>query len=661
MLRAFRSGRRTPTASPVTPLPFRLPALLFSLCALLLAPSTARSDPPPAELFDRRDQVSDVRISEDGRFFSYLTPAKENYYDLNLHDLQTKDTWKINLGGYEVFSYEWIDATRMVMQYSTGSRQVYDAAVNKITGTIQPYGVFLQFVSSLRRDPDLFVCRYYEEASNSGGRTGLGIVNIKLNGMMMAGANNRRYNVKEWIDIPEGEHHSTFVDKDGEVRLLTVYRNKKLSFRYRSSPSASWQELPLDHETTDVIGFPDDTDYIYLTRYAEDAHSSRLHRYRVSTDDFGPALFEDPNYSLSDAWLTQVRQADGKTRVLALSYHRDVLVQRAIDPVFAEVQKIVNAKLPGRQNYIYNCDREVNRFVVGSQSGREPVRYVIYDRSADSFLPLPAPAPWLKPAEMSVKRPIKFTTRDGLVLEGYLSLPVPDENGGKPPLVVHPHGGPWVRDTWGYDADVQFLTTRGYAVFQPNYRGSTGYARAISKTDEWEFRKMHDDVTDGVRHVLKLGVVDPKRIAIFGGSFGGYLTLAGVAFEPDLYRCGISFAGVFDWEQLLRQSRVNRRYNQFNYDQLLKKLGDPKRQQEHFETMSPIAHVAAIKAPVFIVHGKLDGTVEYEQSTKLLSELRKHKVPHEKLFFDTEFHGLAERKNRQKFLEAVERFLDKNL
>ena len=364
---------------------------------------------------------------------------------------------------------------------------------------------------------------------------------------------------------------------------------------------------------------------------------------------------------MSESKLQRVRQPDGSSLTLALGYHRDFYAQRSIDPQFAEAQAAVNAKLPGRLNIIYDCDYNLRRYVVSSSTGREPARFVIFDRADGSFLPLPAPAPWLNPSDMSVKRPIRFPTRDGLMLEGYLSMPAPSADGSKPPLVVNPHGGPWIRDTWGYDADVQFLTTRGYAVFQPNYRGSSGYSRAISKEDEWDFLKMHNDVTDGVRHIVKMGAIDEKRIAIFGGDFGGYLAVAGAAFEPDLYRCAVTFAGVFDWEQLLGQSRMNRRYNQFNYDLLRTKLGDPKKQQERFEAMSPIAHVGAIRAPVFVVHGKLDGKFDYRQSTKLLSELKKNKVPHEKLIFDTEFHGLFERKNRQKFLEAVERFLAKNL
>ena len=172
---------------------------------------------------------------------------------------------------------------------------------------------------------------------------------------------------------------------------------------------------------------------------------------------------------------------------------------------------------------------------------------------------------------------------------------------------------------------------------------------------------MHNDVTDGVRQLIEQGVIDGDRIAIYGGSFGGYLAVAGAAFEPGLYRCAITFAGVFDWQQLIRQRWTDSKYDKFNYDVLMEKLGDPKTQEERFNAMSPINHVADIKCPVYVIHGKLDGTVNYKQSTRLLSELNAHEIPHEKLFFATEFHGFAERKNYREFLEAVETFLAKHL
>jgi acetyl esterase/lipase len=653
-----RRGWRTAFIHPTMKLPcpsLRLVALIFGLLA------TALATPPPVSDFVKRFEVSNVKISEDGRYVSFLVPAKEEYYDLCLYEPQTKQSVKLNLGGYEIWNYAWIDANRLVLHYSNGAIQVYDAKLNKITGTVASTEYFVDYISSLRRDPNLFIGRFYEQRRYAGDRTGLGVIDIRLQPKEMAGSNNRRYNVKEWIDLPKGEHHSTHWDQDGEVRLITVYRNKQLQFHYRPDAKAPWQILPLDYETTDILGFPDDPDFIYLAHYSAEAQGSRLHRYQVSTNDLGAPMFEDPEYSMSEATLMRRRQPDGTSRILALNYNRDVYVQRAIDPVFAEVQATVNGKLPGRLNTIFDCDHALKRFVVGSASGREPTRYAVFDREKAEFLPLPAATPWFKPAEMSVKRPLKFTTRDGLVLEGYLSLPATVPAGTKPPLVVYPHGGPWARDTWGYDIDVQFLTSRGYAVFQPNYRGSTGYSKAVSKDDDFAFRKMHDDVTDGVKHVLAQGVVDENRVAIYGGSFGGYLAVAGVAFEPDIYRCAITFAGVFDWKQMIRQRWSDTDYNEFAYDHLLKRLGDPATQQARFENMSPIAHIAAIKAPVFVIHGKLDTTVDYRQSTKLLSELAEHRVPHEKLFFPTEFHGFSEPKNYQKFLEAVEKFLAKHL
>jgi dipeptidyl aminopeptidase/acylaminoacyl peptidase len=639
-----------------------LRSLLRFIAPILGLFTIATGAPPPVSDFVKWPEISRAAISEDGRYVTFLTPSTRRFFDLNLYDLQTKESRKFDLGGDDVRDYWWKDEKHLVIGTENPPvyfrrYQLFDVSKNKVVANITHQRQFFHIVSSLRRDPNFFVARFYDEADASGG---LAVINTRLQPTTLGGSYNPRFNVKEWIDLPRGEHYHSIPDKDGEIRMVTIYRNKQMTLHYRAAPGAPWKDLPFDFETTSIIGFDDDPDLLYIAHYSNEAKSSRLHRYRVSTADFGPALFEDPVYSLSEASLTQVRLPNGKSRVLALSYERDVYAQRAIDPVFAEVQKAVNAKLPGRLNIVHDCDYNLHRFVIGSHSGREQVRYVIYDRQDGSFLPLPAPTPWFKPSEMSIMRPIKYTARDGLELEGYLSLPAGLPAGVKPPLVVYPHGGPWARDTWGYNNDAQFLTSRGYAVFQPNYRGSSGYSKAVSKDDDAAFRKMHDDVTDGVRHLVKQGVVDEKRLAIYGGSFGGYLAVSGVAFEPDLYRCAVTFAGVFDWKRLIRDKSSNPDFT-YAYDYYVKKLGEPSAQEERFNDLSPIAHIAAVKAPVFVVHGKLDDTVDYRQSTKLLSELSKHKVPHEKLFFDTEFHGFSERKNYEKFLTSLEKFLSKHL
>jgi dipeptidyl aminopeptidase/acylaminoacyl peptidase len=638
----------------------RLPACLLFFLSLTAAASAA---PLPVADFLRRAEISDARISEDGRYVSFLSPSRKEYYDLNVYDTRTKESKKFDLGGDDVLGYRWLDSHRILLETQNRPdyrfrQQIFDVQQGKISANLSYARQHFTLISSLRRDPALFVVYFPDDRRGS---AGLAVINTKLRPKTMAGADNSRFNVQEWIDIPKGEFHGAAADQNGEVRFVALYHDKQLHYYYRTGPSASWTALPWDYETTEFRGFTSDPDYVYVSRYTRDAQSSRLHRYRVSTQDYGPVLLEDPFYSMSDATMIEVRQPDGSLRTLALAYDRDVPTIRPIDPVYAEVMTAINAKLPGRLNFVRDCDYNLDTFVVGSTNGREPVRYAIYHRADHSFLPLPAPTPWFKPAEMSVMRPIRFKARDGLELEGYLSLPAPRPDDGKPPLVVYVHGGPWTRDKWDFDPDVQLLTSRGYAVFQPNYRGSTGYSRAISKDDEFEFRKMCDDVTDGVRQLVAQGVVDGKRIAIFGASFGGYQAIAGAAFEPDLYRCAITFAGVFDWKQLIRQAWANSDEDEFNYDRLIARLGDPARQQSRFDDMSPISHIAAIRCPVLVMHGKLDQTVDVRQSIRLLNELKAHNVPHEELFFDTEVHGFIERENRRKFLEAVESFLAKHL
>lgn len=630
------------------------------LLSLTCAGALAR---PPVGDFVKRPAVSAVQISEGGRYVAFLTPSNAHFFDLNVYDLQTRSAKKFDMGGDDVLGFEWIDADRMVVYSENrpdtrGRMRVVDIKGDKVSANLSSRHHYFQLVSSLRRDEKFFVARFFDDGQGS---QGLAVINTRLRPATMAGQNNARYNVHEWLDLPKGEHHGTMTDLDGEVRLVSIYRGKKLRFFYRASAKAAWIELPFDYEMTDVIGFTNDPDVLWVSHYSGDATSSRLHRYRVSQADFGPPLYEDARYSLSEASLLEVRTATGQARTLALHYHRDVPAQLALDAEFAAVQKAINARLPGRLNLITSCDRELKNFAVSSTSGREPARYVIYQHATGEFLPLPEPTPWFNAAAMSVMRPMKFTARDGLELDGYLSLPAASADGRKPPLVVYPHGGPWVRDTWGFDSDVQFLTSRGYAVFQPNYRGSTGFAKAVSKDDDFEFRKMHDDVTDGVRHLVSQGLVDEKRLAIYGGSFGGYLAVAGVAFEPTLYQCAVTFAGVFDWKRLIKQSWSQSDDDEFNYDRLMQRLGDPAQQEDRFLTMSPIAHIAAVRAPVLVVHGKMDTVVDYRQSTKLLAELSAHRVPHEKLFFDTEFHGFSERENYQKFLETLERFLAQHL
>lgn len=647
----------------MTALPFR-PRLLF--VALAFAATAAAARLPPTDDFVRWPEVNAVTISEDGTFLAFLSPSGRRFFNLNCTHLTSGKSEQYNLQGFDVYALNWIDDHRLLVHAFHPERldrqiATFDAKKGKVTGYLLHTRVNLNVLSHLRRDEALFLADFPAGQQYDDGRAGLAIISSKLRPTNIVGVKDQRYMVKEWLEMPGGEYRGALTDMEGELRVLVIYRDGRVNFHYRTAPDAAWQLLPFDHERTNILAFDEDPDCLYVGHYAPDSTASTLHRYRVSTGEFGPALYSDPYYSMYDASISTLRPARGKARNLALNYQRDVRVQIPLDPEFAAIQQEINALLPGRLNLIEDGDRNLNRLVVSSTSGRETPRYLIYTRQDRTLSALPEGRPWLKPEEASLMQPVRFASRDGLQLEGYLSLPAPRADGRKPPLIVNPHGGPWVRDTWGFNTEVQFFTSRGYAVFQPNYRGSTGYNAAISKADAFEFRKMHDDVTDGVQQLIRQGVVDGARVAIFGGSFGGYLAVAGAAFEPDLYRCAITFAGVFDWQQMIRQQWADSKHDRFNYDYLKAKLGDPKQQEDRFESISPINHIAAIRCPVYVIHGKLDGTVNYKQSTRLLGELAAHGVPHEKLFFDTEYHGFSEREHYRKFLEAVEAFLARHL
>ncbi|HWA24082.1 MAG TPA: prolyl oligopeptidase family serine peptidase [Lacunisphaera sp.] len=644
---------------------------------LVAAAAAAPASPPPISDFVRRPEISRVSLSEDGRYLAFLTPGKIDPYDLTVQDLETRVTTRFDMKGDYLTSYEWIDSYRMIINIRPRplfrfGRQILDVRQGKITDSLELFDSSMPFpetsvsgqqlfvISSLRRDPSQFMAWFSDFDTN---RECLAVMRLKNWPSSYLGVNgfNARYNVRKLSDTPKGEFHGAYPDKDGEIRVLKIYREHEMRFYHRSTPQDSWKPLPLDAERSAILGFDDDPDYIYLVHSTDDGPTSRLHRYRVSTNELGPPIVEDPDYSLNEASLMSHWLGAGRSRVVALTYDRDIPVQRAIDPAFAEAQAAINARLPGRINLVQSCDRDLRRFVVASASGRETPRYAVYDRTAETLQTLPAPTPWLDPAGSSLMRPIKYPTRDGLMLEGYISLPA-NSGSAKPPLVVYAHPGPWARDTWGHDPTVQMLTSRGYAVFQPNYRGSVGYSRRISQDEEFAFRKMHDDVTDGVRYLIGLGLVDQKRLAIFGRGFGGFLAVAGAAFEPDLYRCAATYGGVFDWREMVEERRENPRAERYDSDRLLKGLGDPATRSESFRQISPLSQVAAIKAAVLVAYGEQDPRVDFRQSTRLLAALRTHRVRHAKLSFPNEDNGLPlDRENEQKLLETVERFLAKYL
>lgn len=315
-------------------------------------------------------------------------------------------------------------------------------------------------------------------------------------------------------------------------------------------------------------------------------------------------------------------------------------------------------KFKGYEIAIYGNNNEEDKFIVWTGNDKLPSKFYFYDKKSGETKYLATGRPWLKEEDMATMKPIEYKSRDGLTIHGYLTLPKGVEAKNLP-VIVNPHGGPWARDVWGFNNEVQFLANRGYAVLQMNFRGSTGYGKAfwLKGSKEWG-KKMQDDITDRVNWLIKQGIADKKRVAIYGGSYGGYATLAGVAFTPDLYACAVDYVGVSNMFTFM--NTIPPYWEPFK-KQMYELVGDPVKDSALLAEVSPALHVGNIKAPLFIAQGANDPRVNKAESDQVVEALKKRGVSVEYMVKNDEGHGFANENNRIDFYKAMEKFFDKHL
>src|SRR3954466_3607299 len=257
-------------------------------------------------------------------------------------------------------------------------------------------------------------------------------------------------------------------------------------------------------------------------------------------------------------------------------------------------------------------------------------------------------------------KPVSYKSRDGLTINGYLTLPLGREPKNLP-VVVNPHGGPWYRDEWGYNPEVQFLANRGYAVLQMNFPGSTGYGRKFWEASfkEWG-KKMQDDITDGVQWLVAQGIADPKRVGIMGGSYGGYATLAGVTFTPDLYAAAVDYVGPSNLNTLLETIPP---YWEAGRQLFYQRMGDPTTPagKAQLDRQSPLNSATKIKTPLLVVQGANDPRVNKREADQIVIALRDRGFPVEYIVAPDEGHGFARPLNNMATFAAAEKLLAKHL
>jgi dipeptidyl aminopeptidase/acylaminoacyl peptidase len=346
--------------------------------------------------------------------------------------------------------------------------------------------------------------------------------------------------------------------------------------------------------------------------------------------------------------------------LLGVRYLGERQVIRALDANFAEVLEKLT-KLSDGDLAAISSDDSGQRWVASFAHDREPGLTYFYDHSTGESRLLFRPYPHLDPEALAPMTPVTITSRDGLDLHSYLTLPVGIEPAGLP-IVLLVHGGPWARDCWGFNLDVQLLANRGYAVLQVNFRGSTGYGKAFVKAAIGEFAgKMHDDLIDAVDWAVEQGYADRDRVAIFGGSYGGYATLVGVTFTPDVFAAAIDYVGISSLVNFMRTLPATARPHLANNWHLFVGNPDDPEQEADMLARSPITKVDQIRAPLLVIQGANDSRVVQAESDNLVDALRARGVEVEYMVKDDEGHGFLNPDNLIDMYRVVERFLAEHL
>jgi dipeptidyl aminopeptidase/acylaminoacyl peptidase len=465
-------------------------------------------------------------------------------------------------------------------------------------------------------------------------------VDLKTNQLTLIAENPG--NVTGWV-----------TDHTGSIRLALVTDGVNSSILHRPDENSPFKTVITTNfkEQIQPLFFDFDNKLLFA--------SSNINRDKAAIVRVDPetakeesVIFQHPEVDV--AGLAWSRKRKVYTEVQFVTWKRE---RKFFDAEIESIYRDLESQLPGYEIDLQSTNKDENIFVVAAWNDRtQGVRY-LYEAAAKKLTKLAEIAPWLREADLAEMKPITYKARDGLAIHGYITLP---SGGGKNlPLVVNPHGGPWARNVWGYNAEMQFLANRGYAVLQINFRGSTGYGRAFWEASfkQWG-KKMQDDVTDGVNYAIAEGIADPKRVGIYGGSYGGYCTLAGLAFTPELYACGVDYVGVSNLFTFLKTIPP---YWKPMLDMFYEMVGNPETDKALLAEASPVLHADNIRVPLLIAQGAQDPRVNIDESDQMVAALNKHGIAVEYLVKENEGHGFHNEENRFEFYEAMEKFLKKYL
>ncbi|RQP09259.1 MAG: S9 family peptidase [Parapedobacter sp.] len=598
---------------------------------------------PVADFFSEPEQ-SDFRISPNGKYIAYLGSyeGQKNIYIIHVDEgrRHQRITSETELGVQSCF---WANDDELIFTKDKRNDSLQVFAVNRSTLGVRhlmlPSTVKLRWISPSKVINHGFLISLNERDSSV-----FDVYRLRTDACQ-----------KELVARNPGNIIKWYADLDGELRLAIASDSLKETMLYRHSEKEPFRAVVSNNFRNSImpLGFSgENRSYIFAL--------SNINRDKLALVEFDMETGKEVRtiYSHPDVDIDHGGYSIDRGEMSYASYFTWKQQRHFLNKHTEQVYHKIRQKLKGYELNILDRDTARTRFIVRSYTDKDPGAIYYYDMATDELTKLADNNPALNNRLLAEMKPVTYPSRDGRQIHGYLTMP-PKPKGKKPPVIVYPHSGPSDRNRWGFDPEVQFFANRGFAVFQVNYRGSTGYGKEFwaAGAKEWG-GKIQEDITDGVRWLIKKGRIDSARIGIYGAGFGGYSALHGACFHSDLYACAASYSGFINLFTILKEVPPHLKpYLQMYYET----VGNPETEPELIKSMSPVFHSDQITIPVFIAQGGRDSWSTVNETNQFVQKLKKRKIPITYILREEERRYFRNEENRILLYTELGKFFDKHL
>jgi len=626
--------------------------ILLPFTALLVAcmntpnpEQTMKAPLIPLKNFFKNSDKTNYQISPDGKYLSYLAPVNSRM-NVFVQAVDSKEAKQITFEtSRDIAGYYWANENRILFLKDAGGDENYKLFGVNLDGSNPKgltdfEGVMTQLIDELPEQSDFVIVGLNKRNPEIFDPYRLNIVTGELT--MLA---ENPGNIQSWV-----------TDHDGKLRVAVVTDGVNNSLMYRETEEQVFKTVLTTNFKSSVepLFFTFDNQNLYVISNLNRDKSAAV-ILDLKTGQEKEILFSHPEVDIQSISYSRLNK-----KLISAIYVTEKTQRHYFDKDTEQRHNWIKTQLPNMEFSVVDITKNEDIAIIRTHTDKSLGSFYLYNSKTPSLEKITDVAPWIDDNQMAEMKPISYQSRDGLTIHGYLTLPK-GIDAKNLPVVINPHGGPWHRDQWGYNPEVQFLANRGYAVLQMNFRGSTGYGKAFWEASfkQWG-QNMQNDITDGVKWLIEQGIADSTRIAIYGASYGGYATLSGVAFTPELYACAIDYVGV---SNLFTFMETIPPYWKPFLDMMHEMVGDPSIEKDSLmlRASSPVFHVEKIKAPLFIAQGANDPRVKKSESDQMVEALKKKGVEVQYLVKDNEGHGFRNEENKFEFYETMEKFLELHL